>query len=317
MNCGLATALSSLGCLLVAAAWPSPAYSGDIRNLFRKPEAGKVVRCESRDMAAQFCKAETSGGVQVLRQLSKTSCIENKNWRTTGEGIEVSGGCRADFNTGSAKHVYGNQVILCESVGRRWKLCAADTSNGVNLVRQVSDESPCIRNQSWGVRSEGVWVASGCRAEFSVGDPIVPPETGEPARITRCDSENGMRTRCRLKTGKGVRLVQRISSSPCTFGSTWGFDESEIWVRRGCRAEFQIDVEPRDIEAKPQIPADARLVKCESEDNRTHRCDIAPQTQVQIKEQVSKKVCEEGKSWRVEKDAIVVKSGCRAVFAVW
>lgn len=317
MNRGITHAAASFVCLLLVAALPTPADSKDLRNLFRKAEDGKVIRCESRASAPEICKADTRGEIHVLRQLSKTTCIKNRNWRITREGIEVSKGCRADFNIGPPKKVYGNQVILCESVGHRWNLCKADTRDGVRLVRQLSDASPCIRNQTWGVRAEGVWVASGCRAEFKTGEVEDQPASGTPIKITRCDSENGMRKRCRLETGKGVRLAHRISSSPCTFGSTWGFDEDEIWVRRGCRAEFQIDTPPAVLDAKPEIPSDATLVRCESEDNRSKRCPTVPFSQIQVKEQLSQKVCEEGKSWRIDKGAIVVKSGCRAMFAVW
>lgn len=316
MNRGIAPNFKSFGCLLVMASIATPAYSVDLRNLFRKSEDGKVLRCESRAMETVFCKADTRAGVQMLRQLSKTACLENKTWRSKSGGIEVTAGCRADFNLGKAKKVYSNQVVRCESVGHRWNLCELDTRGEVRLVRQLSEASACIRNQTWGVRSEGVWVASGCRAEFAVGDALETPSDA-PVRVTRCDSENGMRKRCRLDTGKGVRLIHRISSSPCSFGSTWGFDENEIWVRRGCRAEFQIDVVPAAIEAKSRIPAHATLIRCESEDNATKRCAASAFTDVEVKEQLSEKVCEKGKSWRVDKGAIVVKTGCRAVFAVW
>ncbi len=317
MKRDFAATMNPVNCLLLAVALPTTAFAADIRNLFRKAEDGKVIRCESRAMETNLCKADVSGGVHLLRQLSKTQCVENRNWRGTRDGIQVSGGCRADFNLGPPKKVYGNQVLICESVGHRWKLCSADTRDGVRLARQLSDTSACIRNQTWGVRNEGVWVASGCRAEFRIGAAEEPVASGVPARITRCDSENGMRKRCRIDTGKGVRLVQKISSSPCTYGSTWGFDDDEIWVRRGCRAEFQIDIEPRDIVAKPQIPANAALVRCESEDNQPRRCPIPAVEHIQVKEQLSNKSCVEGKSWRTEQRTIVVKSGCRAVFAVW
>ena len=88
-------------------------------------------------------------------------------------------------------------------------------------------------------------------------------------------------------------------------------------MSRGCRAEFQIDTPPGVLDAKPEIPSDATLVRCESEDNRSKRCPTVPFSQVQVKEQLSQKACEEGKSWRIDKGAIVVKSGCRAMFAVW
>lgn len=310
-------AWATTSCILFAAGMPLPAKSADIRNLFRKAEDGKVVRCESKALESKRCKADVSGGVALIRQLSKTRCVENENWRVVTDGVQVDNGCRADFSIGAVRKVYASEVIVCESVGHRWSLCKADINGDVQLVRQLSDQSVCVRNQTWGVRKEGIWVASGCRAEFRIGAADIPEIPGVPARFTRCDSENGMRKRCRIETGKGVRLAQRISSSPCTYGSTWGYDDDEIWVRRGCRAEFQIDVDAGDLVPAPRIPDDARLVRCESVENRSKRCAAAPVEHAAVKEQLSNKKCEEGTSWRVDRGAIVVKSGCRAVFAVW
>jgi hypothetical protein len=37
-----------------------------------------------------------------------------------------------------------------------------------------------------------------------------------------------------------VEMVQQLSQSPCTRGSTWGNDGQGIWVDRGCRARFRV-----------------------------------------------------------------------------
>ena len=55
-----------------------------------------------------------------------------------------------------------------------------------------------------------------------------------------CSSNNGRRADCSADTRGGVRLVRQISGSPCTQGSTWGYDARGIWVDRGCRAEFEV-----------------------------------------------------------------------------
>lgn len=312
-----AFAWATSSCILFAAGSPLPAKGADIRNLFRKAEDGKVVRCESKALESKRCKADVAAGVSLLRQLSKTRCVENETWRTVDDGIQVENGCRADFSIGAVRKAYASEVIVCESVGHRWNLCKTKVQGDVELVRQLSDQSVCVRNQTWGVRNEGIWVASGCRAEFRIGKSDTPEAPGEPARFTRCDSDNGVRKRCRIETGKGVRLAQKISSSPCTFGHTWGFDAHEIWVRRGCRAEFQIDVDAGDLTPPPKIAGDARLIRCESESGQAKRCAVAPFEHVAVKEQLSSKRCEEGTSWHVDGGDIVATSGCRAVFAVW
>jgi hypothetical protein len=35
-------------------------------------------------------------------------------------------------------------------------------------------------------------------------------------------------------------MVNQRSGSPCVQGQTWGFNRSQIWVDRGCRADFQL-----------------------------------------------------------------------------
>ncbi|HEY5163190.1 MAG TPA: DUF3395 domain-containing protein [Terriglobales bacterium] len=63
-----------------------------------------------------------------------------------------------------------SQRIRCESVqsdGYGRKYCAANTRNGVRLIRQIG-ESACTQGSSWGYDTSGVWVDNGCRAEFEM-----------------------------------------------------------------------------------------------------------------------------------------------------
>lgn len=62
--------------------------------------AVQPVRCESKDGRVQHCPAATRSGVRLLRQLSRTACIEGSNWGYDRRGVWVEGGCRADFETG-------------------------------------------------------------------------------------------------------------------------------------------------------------------------------------------------------------------------
>src|SRR5690606_12128848 len=57
------------------------------------------------------------------------------------------------------------EQVRCESPDTRRVHCPMDTSRGVVLVRQLS-QNACIRDTDWGVDTLGVWVARGCRAEF-------------------------------------------------------------------------------------------------------------------------------------------------------
>src|ERR1700733_10151613 len=74
-------------------------------------------------------------------------------------------------------------VVRCDSHGSR-KVCPADTRGGVSLRYQYSSEG-CWQNDTWGSDAKGIWVANGCRADFTVGAPPPPkPQSGN-------DDKNG------------------------------------------------------------------------------------------------------------------------------
>ena len=56
----------------------------------------------------------------------------------------------------------------------------------------------------------------------------------------RCSSRDNKRRTCQADTSGGVRLVQRMSKSPCHEGESWGYDDRGIWVDHGCRAVFEV-----------------------------------------------------------------------------
>lgn len=130
----------------------------------------RALRCESVGSRERHCEVDTTGGVRMVRQLSRSECVEGKTWGVEHGGIWVAQGCRAAFlagRGGSEPDNGGNsrQVVRCESTSGRSNLCVMDTSKGVELVRQLS-RNACIREQNWGWNQQCVWVSGGCRAEF-------------------------------------------------------------------------------------------------------------------------------------------------------
>ncbi|HEX8173399.1 MAG TPA: DUF3011 domain-containing protein [Thermoanaerobaculia bacterium] len=137
----------------------------------RANRVAETVRCES-DGKYRTCPADTYFGVELARQISNSACVKDRTWGFNEQGIWVNGGCRADFTIGVD---YGYQsmtsssrgtTILCESTpsGQR-HYCAADTSFGVRMSKQVSD-TRCVKGTNWGFDENGVWVSDGCRAQF-------------------------------------------------------------------------------------------------------------------------------------------------------
>ena len=60
---------------------------------------GRVFRCESNDGRVRECAANTRAGVQLVRQLSRSACIEGRTWGYGRTGIWVAEGCRAEFRS--------------------------------------------------------------------------------------------------------------------------------------------------------------------------------------------------------------------------
>ncbi len=143
---------------------------------------GQLLRCESNDGRNRTCPMDTRGGVELIRQISSTACIQGRNWGHNRSGVWVTNGCRAEFRSGRRynngnygnagnngyygnNHGIGGSVFRCESHDGRARECAANTRAGVQLVRVLSN-APCVQGKSWGYSRNGVWVSQGCRAEF-------------------------------------------------------------------------------------------------------------------------------------------------------
>lgn len=138
---------------------------------------GQTVRCESNDGRYNRCGVPGRGRVMLMRQLSRSACIEGQSWGAEYGSVWVSQGCRAEFASrsgggnggwnggGWGDSGIGGRSFRCESHDGRYSECPANTRAGVQLVRQLSN-APCIEGRSWGYGRGGIWVAQGCRAEF-------------------------------------------------------------------------------------------------------------------------------------------------------
>jgi hypothetical protein len=226
---------------LFAASIPLPARAWD------RADDGALVRCESNDGRTRECATDARGGARLLRQLSRSACVEGETWGRTRRAIWVTGGCRGEFlvRGGYGRHgrddgdpqAHGGH-FRCESDKGRWNHCAVPTRRGVEFVRQLS-RSACIRGQSWGMDARGVWVNGGCRAEFRLGGAR---GDAPAASRFRCESSDGRPQFCRQHERGDVRLIRQLSRSPCVEGRTWGREADGVWVEQGCRAEFEVAV---------------------------------------------------------------------------
>lgn len=221
----------------------------------------QTVRCESRDGRRATCPADLRGlEFRTLRQLSRTECIEGRNWGYDDRTVWAEGGCRAEFTftrSRGGSSIGGSRmprIVSCASRDGRRATCPEDL-RGYSLVdvRQQS-RTECVLGENFGYDARAVWVERGCRADF-VFEYRGPGYRGSPwgstdnrgggsvsgtRSLLACESVDNRRVTCELPRNARVRFVEQLSRAACTEGSTWGFDQRGIWVDRGCRAQFEV-----------------------------------------------------------------------------
>lgn len=209
---------------------------------------GGSIRCESNDNRERVCNTGWRGAT-LVRQLSKTQCIEGQNWGSRNGAVWVTNGCRAEFSEGRGGGNWGGGggngnggVVRCESNDNRQRVCPTGWRSSA-LVRQLS-KSQCVEGRSWGSSNGHVWVSDGCRAEFSEGrggnwGGGGNWNGGNNNYSVTCNSDNNRQNSCAWdrRQGRPV-LIEQISNTRCVEGRNWGADGSSIWVNGGCRARF-------------------------------------------------------------------------------
>lgn len=142
-------------------------------------DAGGIVLCESKDNRRRHCRADIyDGGVAVVRNISRTPCVEGRNFGWDDRGVWVDHGCRAEFRiivgrgygTRDADPPYSRasvDVVRCESHEFRRNFCDVGRARGVELADQTS-EAACIEGRTWGYDGRSLWVDRGCAGEFEV-----------------------------------------------------------------------------------------------------------------------------------------------------
>jgi hypothetical protein len=214
----------------------------------------------------------------------------------------------------SAQPGYGQpQTINCSSNDGKRNWCNIGNARDAQLVRQISG-SPCVRNNTWGIDSRGLWVDNGCRADFTIGGGGLYPQPGPGQGTIRCSSDNGKRNWCNIGNARDVRLVNQVSGSPCVRNSTWGVDSRGLWVDNGCRADFAFGGGGGGYYPQPGGPGQG-TIRCSSDNGKRNWCNIGNARDAQLVNQVSGSPCVRGSTWGVDNQGIWVDNGCRADFA--
>src|SRR5205085_5172299 len=187
------------------------------------------------------------------------------------------------------------------------------------------------QGQTWGYDRHGIWVDRGCRADFSTGGSYGNGGYGNgggydsgDSQLVNCSSEDGHRHVCQIDGNGGrVRLSKQRSGSPCIEGSTWGYNDREIWVDRGCRADFTVEARydhgghggHGGYGGNGGGEAD-QFLNCSSEDGHRKYCPADTRGRVQMVKQRSGSECRQGYSWGYDRGGVWVDHGCRADFQI-
>ena len=145
--------------------------------------------------------------------------------------------------------------------------------------------------------------------------PAALPQGGP---VITCASNDGRRNFCAADTRGGVQLVNQRSGSPCIFGQTWGFDSRNIWVDRGCRADFQANYYGPGIPSFPGYPPGGGSygIYCSSDNGRRNFCPTDTSGGVSLARQRSDSPCLYGSTWGYDRRGVWVDRGCRADFRI-
>lgn len=128
-----------------------------------------TVRCESTDNRNRTCPTPWRGRSQLVRQISKTTCVEDRNWASENGLVTVWKGCRAAFAPaygGGPGHGDG-YTVSCASHNGRYATCNWPPGQGrPRLIQQLSPQA-CVKGRTWGTLGNNrIWVNGGCRAVF-------------------------------------------------------------------------------------------------------------------------------------------------------
>lgn len=168
--------LSAMAFALALALLPRPAAA-----------QGRVVECSSMKDRYAWCRTGGLGSVRLVRQLSHSPCILWQTWGPDpdGGGIWVREGCRGQFAVsawgrppggGPGNDWNGNRpgygppgtTVRCASRNWSFQLCPMRTQGRqFRLERQFSRQA-CIRDDTWGIMPNGLWVDRGCDGEFGM-----------------------------------------------------------------------------------------------------------------------------------------------------
>ena len=192
-----------------------------------------VVTCQSRGGEQHFCRADTSGGVTLVKQLSRAGCWKHDTWGFNRSGIWVANGCRAEFRTGwSGSERRGSYYHNDD----RWE--DRDSHDADDDAKKALGAALAIGLVAAAAKS----AADHDRHDDDNYDNY-SNSYYDRRSVVKCESDSARHHYChvRNRTLHHAELKRQLSKSSCRYNRTWGYDRSGIWVSEGCRAEFWVE----------------------------------------------------------------------------
>ena len=140
--------------------------------------------------------------------------------------------------TGHSTYVSDSgHVVHCVSTESGRSYCGSAHMH----YRIVGAPTGCVEGTTWGTDDRGVWVTTGCTADFTVVEerPAERVYTSDNERVVHCVSTPNGKTYC--GTAHTRYVIHGTPDPRCVEGRTWGVDDRGVWVTGGCVADFDID----------------------------------------------------------------------------
>ncbi|GMV47321.1 MAG: hypothetical protein AMXMBFR66_27190 [Pseudomonadota bacterium] len=152
----------------------------------------REIRCDSRGLGYNFCRADTDGRVELVDRHSLFSCREGRSWGYDSRGVWVDKGCSATFRVG--RHGSNDKALLGAVVGIAALAAIASSRN----------KAEAAEVESWAV---GSFTADDAREGVRVNLRVLPG--GQVSGRAGEQDITGHLQGSRLEAGRQVFRIER------------------------------------------------------------------------------------------------------------
>jgi hypothetical protein len=226
------------------------------------------LRCGSGPGANNYCRTDTSRGVDLLYQHSGYPCYYNDTWGYDRNGIWVANGCSATFRVGGEERHDDDKTAAAVGLGiLALAILGAATEDHADDHRPPPPPPPPPSSGYGGgyppppppppssgygnypppppPPGSGYGGQGGNGGNYGNGGsygngPGYQNSRDDDYTVISCNSKNNKLKTCPIPVRGHVELVKQRSASACRFNKTWGYDRKGVWVNKGCRADFAV-----------------------------------------------------------------------------